>query len=92
MSANEKNKYKITAFLAYALYFLTGVSGIVVGSSLSHLVKMYGIVLNKVVLLGSFYAMGRVLTVYLTGKMVEKFGPLKVLTIGTILIGIMQEQ
>lgn len=88
MSANEKNKYKITAFLAYALYFLTGVSGIVVGSSLSHLVKMYGIALNKVVLLGSFYAMGRVLTVYLTGKMVEKFGPLKVLTIGTILIGI----
>lgn len=70
----KQNKYKMVAFLAFALYFLTGAACIVVGSSLSHLVKMYGIALDKVVLLGSAYALGRVLTVYFTGRMVEKFG------------------
>ena len=73
----KQNKYKMVAFLAFALYFLTGAACIVVGSSLSHLVKMYGIALDKVVLLGSAYALGRVLTVYFTGRMVEKFGPIK---------------
>ena len=77
----------MVAFLAFALYFLTGAACIVVGSSLSHLVKMYGIALDKVVLLGSAYALGRVLTVYFTGRMVEKFGPIKVLAVGTVLIG-----
>ena len=48
----KQNKYKMVAFLAFALYFLTGAACIVVGSSLSHLVKMYGIALDKVVLLG----------------------------------------
>ena len=67
----KQNKYKMVAFLAFALYFLTGAACIVVGSSLSHLVKMYGIALDKVVLLGSAYALGRVLTVYFTGRMVE---------------------
>lgn len=84
----KKNQYKMVAFLAFAMYFLTGAACIVVGSSLSHLVKMYGIALDRVVLLGSAYALGRVLTVYFTGKMVEKFGPMKVLAVGTILIGI----
>lgn len=83
----KQNKYKMVAFLAFALYFLTGAACIVVGSSLSHLVKMYGIALDKVVLLGSAYALGRVLTVYFTGRMVEKFGPIKVLAVGTVLIG-----
>ena len=54
---------KLLAFLAYAMYFLTGAACIVVGSSLPHLVKMYGMELNQVVLLGSAYALGRVLTV-----------------------------
>ena len=83
----KQNKYKMVAFLAFALYFLTGAACIVVGSSLSHLVKMYGIALDIVVLLGSAYALGRVLTVYFTGRMVEKFGPIKVLAVGTVLIG-----
>lgn len=84
----EKKRLNKVAFLAFALYFLTGAACIVVGSSLSHLVKMYGIALDKVVLLGSAYALGRVSTVYFTGRMVEKFGPIRVLTVGTVLIGI----
>lgn len=75
------------AFLAYAMYFLTGAACIVVGSSLPHLVKMYGMELNRVVLLGSAYALGRVLTVYITGRLVEKMGPMKVLAGGVFLIG-----
>lgn len=82
----KQKKYNMTAFLAFALYFLTGTASIVVGSSLSHLVKMYGIPLDKVVLLGSSYALGRVATVYFTGRMVEKYGPIRVLTAGTLLI------
>lgn len=81
----QKN-YRLIAFLAFAMYFLTGTAGIVVGSSLPHLVKMYGAELDKVVLLGSAYAFGRVLTVYVTGRLVESIGPLKVLAGGVILI------
>ena len=74
-------------FLAFAMYFLTGAACVLVGSSLPQLVEMYGIGLDKVALLGSAYALGRVLTVYITGRMVEKIGPLKVLAIGAALTG-----
>ena len=77
----------MVAFLAFALYFLTGAACIVVGSSLSHLVKMYGIALDKVVLLGSAYALGRVLTVYFTGRWWKSLDQIKVLAVGTVLIG-----
>ncbi|OUQ67029.1 MFS transporter [Eubacterium sp. An11] len=82
-----KNRNKLLGFLAFAMYFLTGASCVVVGSSLPQLVDMYGIGLDKVALLGSAYALGRVLTVYITGRMVEKIGPLKVLAIGAALTG-----
>lgn len=81
-----QRNYKLIAFLAFAMYFLTGAACIVVGSSLPHLVKMYGMELNQVVLLGSAYAMGRVLTVYMTGRLVEKSGSMRVLAGGTALI------
>lgn len=81
-----QRNYKLIAFLAFAMYFLTGAACILVGSSLPHLVDMYGMKLNQVVLLGSAYAMGRVLTVYMTGRLVEKSGPMKVLAGGTALI------
>lgn len=80
--------HKIMAFQAFAMYFLTGAACFVVGSSLPQLTEMYGMDLNKVVLLGSAFAFGRVSTVYLTGKMVEKFGPKVVLSIGVVLIGL----
>lgn len=81
-----QRNYKLIAFLAFAMYFLTGAACIVVGSSLPHLVKMYDMQLDKIVLFGSAYALGRVSTVYVTGRMVEKLGPMKVLAYGTILI------
>lgn len=80
--------HKLIAFLAFAMYFLTGATCIVVGSSLPHLVEMYQMTLDKVVLLGSAYALGRVSTVYLTGRLVEKIGAMKVLFMGTICLGI----
>lgn len=83
---NMQKDYKLIAFLAFAMYFLTGAACIVLGSSLPHLIKLYNIELSKVVLLGSSYAFGRVLTVYTTGRLVEKFGPMKVLMIGVFLI------
>ncbi len=79
---------KLIAFLAFAMYFLTGAACIVVGSSLPHLVKLYGIELDKVVLLGSAYALGRLSTVYITGRMVEKFGPMKVLAGGVLMVAV----
>ena len=81
----QKNQ-KLIAFLAFAMYFLTGAACIVVGSSLPHLVKLYGMELDKVVLLGSAYALGRLSTVYITGRMVEKFGPMKVLAGGVLMV------
>lgn len=81
----QKNQKRI-AFLAFAMYFLTGAACIVVGSGLPHLVKLYHMQLDKVVLLGSAYALGRVLTVYITGRMVERFGPMKVLAGGVLMV------
>ena len=78
----------LIAFLAFAMYFLTGAACIVVGSSLPHLVKMYNMQLDQVVLLGSAYAFGRVLTVYTTGRLVEKLGSIKVLAGGVTLLAI----
>ena len=57
-----------------------------VGSSLPQLVEMYGKPTETVVLMGSAYALGRVTTAYIMGRMVEKFGPIKVLLCGIILV------
>lgn len=83
-----RRNHKLIAFLAYAMYFLTGAACVVIGSSLSQLVQMYGVPMEKVTLLSSSFALGRVLTVYLSGRMVEKRGAVWVLTIGTVLLGI----
>ncbi len=81
-------KYNTFSFLAFAMYFLTGAACILIGSSLPQLVKMYDLGLQSVVLLGSAFALGRVTTVYITGRMVEKFGPIKVLVVGVLLISV----
>ena len=83
-----QKKQKKLAFLAFAMYFLTGAACLVVGSSLPQLVKMYAMPLDMVVLLGSAYALGRVATVYLTGHLVERIGPMKVLAVGVVLVTI----
>ena len=81
-----QRKKRLIAFLAFAMYFLTGAACIVVGSSLPHLVKLYDMDLEKVVLLGSAYAMGRLSTVYFTGRMVEKSDQMKVLAGGVLMV------
>lgn len=81
----QRNNRLIT-FLAFGMYFLTGAACFLVGSSLPQLVEMYNMGLDLVVLLGSSYALGRVATVTLTGRMVEKMGPKAVLTAGILLI------
>lgn len=80
----QKNN-RLIAFLALGMYFLTGAACVAVGSGLPHLVKAYDMNLDKVVLLGSAFAVGRVATVYITGRLVEKLGPLKVLAGGVLL-------
>ena len=81
----QKNN-RLLMFLAFGMYFLTGAAAFLVGSSLPQLVEMYNMGLDLVVLLGSAFALGRVLTVGLTGRMVEKFGPKVVLVAGVLLI------
>lgn len=78
---------RLIGFLGLAMYFLTGATCVVVGSSLPQLIEMYGLALETVVLLGSAYSLGRLLTVYITGRMVEKKGPVKVLAAGVLLTG-----
>lgn len=81
----QKNN-RLLMFLAFGMYFLTGAAGFLVGSSLPQLVEMYQKGLDLVVLLGSAFALGRVLTVGFTGRMVEKFGPKMVLIAGVLFI------
>lgn len=81
----QKNN-RLLMFLAFGMYFLTGAAGFLVGSSLPQLVEMYQKGLDLVVLLGSSFALGRVLTVGFTGRMVEKFGPKMVLIAGVLFI------
>ena len=77
---------RLITFLAFGLYFLTGAACMVVGSSLPQLVGMYDKSLELVVLLGSSYALGRVATVYLSGRMVERFGPKSILAAGILMV------
>lgn len=81
-------QYKTLSFLAFAMYFLTGAACILIGSSLPQLVRMYSLGLQSVVLLGSAFALGRVTTVYITGRLVEKFGPIKILFVGVLLVSV----
>lgn len=84
MKAVQRNNRLIT-FLAFGLYFMLGASALVVGSSLNHLMEVYGKGMDIVVLLGSSYALGRVSTVGLTGKLVEKVGPKAVYVIAILM-------
>ena len=81
----QKNN-RLIAFLAFGMYFITGAICFLVGSSLTQLVELYGKGMDTVVLMGSSFAIGRVVTVGITGKMVEKKGPKVVLTYGIIFI------
>lgn len=81
----QKNN-RLLMFLAFGMYFLTGAAAFLVGSSLPQLVEMYNMGLDLVVLLGSAFALGRVLTVGITGRMVERFGPKVILGAGVFFV------
>lgn len=83
-----QNRRFIFGFVAFALYFLTGAACIVVGSGLSHFADKFSTDIKTIVILGSLYSLGRVSTVYLTGKLVEKVGPFKVTIMGIFLMGL----
>ncbi len=74
----DTNKKKL-AYLAFAMHFITGVVCMLIGSSMSLLVELYQKPVEEVVLLGSAFSLGRTLTVYLVGKLSEKYNPLKIL-------------
>ena len=84
----KRESNKGIVFLAFAMYFLSGAACIVVGSSLPQLVELYQMEIDRIVLFSSAYAAGRVSTVYLTGRIVEKTGPLKILAAGVGMIAV----
>ena len=83
MTAMRKNSSLIT-ILAFGLYFLVGAGALLVGSSLTQLIGVYGRTMDAVVLLGSSFAIGRVSTVGLTGRLVEKIGAKAVYAISVL--------
>lgn len=80
----RKNSTLIT-ILAFGLYFLVGAAALLVGSSLTQLIGVYGKTMDAVVLLGSSFAIGRVSTVGLTGRLVEKIGAKAVYAISVLM-------
>lgn len=80
----RKNSTLIT-ILAFGLYFLVGAAALLVGSSLTQLIGVYGRTMDAVVLLGSSFAIGRVSTVGLTGRLVEKIGAKAVYAISVLM-------
>lgn len=80
----RKNSTLIT-ILAFGLYFLVGAGALLVGSSLTQLIGVYGRTMDAVVLLGSSFAIGRVSTVGLTGRLVEKIGAKAVYAISVLM-------
>ena len=80
----RKNSTLIT-ILAFGLYFLVGAAALLVGSSLTQLIGVYDRTMDAVVLLGSSFAIGRVSTVGLTGRLVETIGAKAVYAISVLM-------
>ncbi len=77
---------KIVAFEAFALYLLTGAACLVVGTSLTQLTQTYNVSIAAVAALGSAFAFGRMLTVFITGYLTKKLGAKLVFGVGTLLL------
>lgn len=75
----------IAAFVAYAMYLLTGTACVVVGSSIPSLMKHYDKSLPAIAVLASAFAIGRVATVFPVGVLIEKFGAKIGISFGVIL-------
>lgn len=74
----------IAAFVAYAMYLLTGAGCVVVGSSIPSLMKHFDKSLPAIAVLASAFAIGRVATVFPVGALTEKFGAKVSVTVGVI--------
>ena len=79
-----RKKSTLITILAFGLYFLVGAAALLVGSSLTQLIGVYDRTMDAVVLLGSSFAIGRVSTVGLTGRLVEKIGAKAVYAISVL--------
>ncbi len=77
---------KIAAFEALALYLLTGAACLVVGTSLSQLTQSYNVDIAAVAALGSAFAFGRMITVFITGYLTKKLGVKLILGVGTFFL------
>ncbi len=77
---------KIVAFEAFALYLLTGAACLVVGTSLTQLTQTYNTSIAAIAGLGSAFAAGRMLTVFITGYLTKKLGVKVMFGIGTFLL------
>ncbi len=76
----------VAAAEAMMLYLLTGSACLVIGSSVPQLMAHFNADLVTVASMGSAYAVGRVATVFATGRLTEKIGPIKVLGGGLVLL------
>ena len=74
----------IAAFVAYAMYLLTGAACVVVGSSIPQLMKHFDKNLPTIAVLASAFAIGRVATVFPVGILTEKVGVKITITIGVL--------
>lgn len=86
--ANEMTKKVkwIATFEAYTMYLMTGAACLMIGTTLPHLMKHFGVDLVAVAALGSIFALGRVTTVFVVGYLTEKFGPKRILGAGFVLL------
>jgi len=85
MYKEKKNSWKLN-YLAYAMYFITGVVCMQVGSNMSGMIELYQKPVETIALITSAFAAGRTLSVSIIGKLSERKDPLKILFIGTIFV------
>lgn len=78
--------HKQYAFLAFAMYFITGVICMMLGSAMTSLTDLYRRPVEQIVLIGSAFALGRMVSVVIIGKLAEKKDPLKILFLGVCFV------
>ena len=71
-------------FVNYLYYFLSGCCCLLIGSSLTQLIVFYGEPIERVILLGSSVAIGRVVSVRMVASQIEKRGPIPAIISGCI--------
>ena len=70
--------------ITYLFYFVAGACCLLIGSSLTQLTAYYDLPLSKVVLLGSLFALGRVISVNPIARILEKYGAKRMVQAGAL--------